>query len=155
MKRSSHSAKTPGLMLLILCAVLICAVSCPSPSVAEEAHPDDSQSVRVAKKRLGNVWLNKIAENTMVIDGKQYIVTDQTKFYKKGHDKVYAVRISKIAPPCLVDITYKTYSVYTETSPFHPGERVLSSVLVKGGHPELLPLPPIAEIKGAKKEVGP
>ena len=117
---------------LIFCIALLCVLYCPQQSAAEEAHREAGDSIIVDEIELKNMHLSEISENIMIIDEEDYIVTDRTKYYKKDkYNRVITIKIREIVPPSLVDITYNTYSVYTEALHFRPGERVLSSVVVK------------------------
>lgn len=156
MKEFTQSGKTRRLVLLIICGALICLLYSPSPSRAGEAVPDASESLRVEKVKLEGVQLTKMYEDRILIDGKEYIVTERTKIYKKDNEgRDITIKISEIAPPCLVDIIYTTYSACTESTLFYPGDRVLSSVLVKKEGLEGLPFTPHHELGGSKEEVKP
>lgn len=142
MKESTQSGKTRRLVLLIICGALICLLYSPSSSRAGEAVPDARESLRVEKVKLEDVQLTRMYEDRMLIDGKEYIVTGRTKIYKKDNEgRDITIKISEIAPPCLVDITYRIYSAYTEEAPFYPDERILASVFIKKGNVEGGPLP--------------
>ncbi len=132
MNRFRQPATTHILTSVIFCIGLLCVLYCPQQSRAEEAHRDAGDSLIVDEIELQNMHLSEISENIMIIDEENYIVTDRTKYYKKDkNNRVRTIKIREIVTPCLVDIIYNTYSVYTEELHFRPGERVLSSVVVK------------------------
>lgn len=132
MTRFRRPAKTHILISLIFCIALLCVLYGPQQSAAEEAHREAGDSLIVDEIELENMHLSEISENIMIIDEEDYIVTDRTKYCKKDrYNKIRTVKIGEIVTPCLVDITYNTYSVYSEELPFHPGDRVLSSVVVR------------------------
>ena len=138
MKKFNQLEKKREFLSLISCTALLFVLFFPSPAGCEEAHQDISQSLRVEEKKLENLLLTEIFEDKMIIDEKQYLLTYNTKIGRK--DNSDRVKIGGIVLPCLVDIIYKTYSVYTEGSPFRPGERVLSSVFIKKENLETIPL---------------
>ena len=132
MHRFRWLAKPYILTSLMFCIGLLCVLYCPQQSRAEEAHRDAGNSLIVDEIELKNMHLSEISENIMIIDEEDYIVTDRTKYYKKDkYNRLITIKIREIVTPCLVDITYNTYSVYTEELPFRLSDRVLSSVVVK------------------------
>ena len=132
MNRFRWPVKPHILISLIFCAGLLCVLYCPPQSAAGEAHREAGDSLIVDEIELENMHLSEISENIMIIDEKNYIVTDRTKYYKKDkYNRVITIKIREIVTPCLVDIIYNTFSVYTEALPFNSGDRVLSSVVVK------------------------
>ncbi len=132
MNRFRWPVKPYILISLMFCIGLLYVLYCPQQSMAEEAHRDAGDFLIVDEINLGDMHLSEISENIMIIDEEDYIVTDRTKYYKKDkNNRVRTIKIREIVPPCLVDITYNTYSVYTEELPFRPGDRVLSSVVVR------------------------
>ncbi len=132
MNRFSQPAKTHILISVIFCVALLCVLYCPTQSRAGEAHRDAGDLLIVDEIELENMHLSEMSENIMIIDEQNYIVTDRTKYYKKDkYNRVITIRIREIVTPCLVDIIYNTFSVYTEALPFNSGDRVLSSVVVK------------------------
>lgn len=132
MNRFRWPVKTHILISVIFCVALLGVLYCPQQSIAEEAHRDADDSLIVDEIELENMHLSEISENIMIIDEKDYIVTDRTKYYKKDkYNRVRTIKIREIVTPCLVDIIYNTFSVYTEALPFNPGDRVLSSVVVR------------------------
>ena len=136
MKKFNHSGKKLRSLFLISCLSFLWMLYFPSLSWGGEARQDASRFLRVKKSKIENVQLSDIYEDRMRIDGEEYIVVNQTKFYMIENDLVKPVKINEIALPCLVDITYKTSSIYTEAFPFHPGQRILSSVVIKKVHIE-------------------
>lgn len=132
MNRFSQPVTTHILTSLIFCIGLLCVLYGPQQSAAEEAHRDAGDSLIVDEIELENMHLSEISENIMIIDEEDYIVTTRTKYYKKDrYSRVRTIKIREIVPPCLVDITYNTYSVCTEALPFNPDDRVLSSVVIR------------------------
>jgi hypothetical protein len=107
----------------------------PILAPAGDAHLDVGNKLKIKEKTLNNLILTKFVENLALIDGSSYIFTSNTKFTsKERHGQIHLIKINeinKIMLPCLVDITYRTYSVYTESSPFYPGDRVLTSLFIK------------------------
>ena len=76
--------------------------------------------------------LENVLENQAFISGRNYLITSNTHFtIEEQHGKhrraIKNQDIGTIIVPCLVDITYRTYSAYTEGTPFH-GDRELLSV---------------------------
>jgi hypothetical protein len=153
MKKFNQLEKKREFLSLISCMALLFLLFFTSPAGGEEAHQDISQTLRVEEKKLENLLLTEIFEDKMIIDEKQYLLTYNTKIYRK--DNSDRVKIGEIVLPCLVDIIYKIYSVYTEGYPFRPGERVLSSVFIKKENLETMPLSNNANKKNGKQEIEP
>ena len=103
--------------------------------LAGETYSNPDNKLKIKKQTISNLTLTKFVENQALINGSPYIFTSNTKFTKKNkRGQITSVKINeidKIMLPCLVDITYRTYSVYTESFPFYPEDRVLTSLFVK------------------------
>jgi hypothetical protein len=99
---------------------------------AGERHRDDSLLLKQKDIILTHQILENILEDQAYISGLTYLITSKTHFtledqHGKHRRTIKNQDIGAIAVPCLVDITYRTYSVYTEGTPFH-GDRELLSV---------------------------
>ena len=115
--------------------LLIFILFTPTLILAGETHFDPNSKLEIKKQTINNLTLTQFIENQALINGSPYIFTSNTEFTKKNkHGQTIRFKINeinKIMLPCLVDITYRTYSVYTESSPFYPEDKVLTSLFIK------------------------
>ena len=117
-----------SVLILGLCASLLFA----GILNAGERHHDDSLQLKQKDTVLTRQILENVLENQAFISGRNYLITSNTHFtIEEQHGKhrraIKNQDIGTIIVPCLVDITYRTYSAYTEGTPFH-GDRELLSV---------------------------
>ena len=128
------SNKSKQLSITAFVAVLL-TLMLFTPALADKAHSDAGNKLKIKKQTLKNITLTRFIENQALINGSPYIFTSNTKFTRKNkYGRTILIKINeinKIVLPCPVDITYRTYSVYTESSPFYPGDRVLTSLSIK------------------------
>ncbi|MDY6844159.1 MAG: hypothetical protein SVW57_08745 [Thermodesulfobacteriota bacterium] len=130
MKERNHSRKTRETLLLIVCLCCL-VVYLPSPSWGAESHRNSNRIYHVKESSIENVQISKIDENILIIDEAHYIITNKTRFYREDHDFTQPITLNEIIPPCMATITYKSGSQYTEAFPYHPGQRVLTSVVIQ------------------------
>ncbi len=121
-------------LFFLILVLTICNIALAVPLLfAGEAHNDNSLKLKQKDIFLNHQIMENIFENQALISDQTYLITSQTRFtIKDQHGKhsrtVKNQDIYSIAVPCLVDITYRTYSTYTEGTPFHHDDKVLLSV---------------------------
>ena len=132
MRKNIRLNETKRLIIPALCAA-IAIYFCfhPELSLAGEAYKDTARSLKIEEHTLWNVQLTNIKEDNIFINGKRYVFTDHSKFKKEADSGTYDIKLNEITPPCLADITFKTFSVYTEAMPYNPDDRLLVEVIVK------------------------
>ncbi len=109
--------------------------------LAGEAHKNTSRQQKHKDTTLTGRVLEKVFENQAIIEDQNYLITSQTHFTltdrHKQSKRIKIQDVYKINFPCLVDLTYRTYAIYTEVEPYHHRDKVLLSVTIKqGGIPE-------------------
>jgi len=122
-------------LIFILLSSLIFAGSLQ----AGEMHNDISLQQKHKDTILTNQIFEKIFEDQAIINGQHYLITSQTHFTltdRHKHTKTIKKQdIDKLVFPHLVDLTYRSYSMYTEGKPYH-GDKILLSVVIKHGIPK-------------------
>jgi len=118
---------------LIIC--LLSSLIFAGSLMAGEAHKNTSRQQKYKDTTLTGRVLEKVFEDQAIIEDQNYLITSQTHFTltdrHKQSKKIKMQNVYKINFPCLVDLTYRTYAIYTEVEPYHHGDKVLLSVTIK------------------------
>jgi len=120
-------------LIFILLSSLIFAGSLQ----AGEMHNDISLQQKHKDTTLTGRVLEKVFEDQAIIEDQNYLITSQTHFTltdrHKQSKRIKIQDVYKINFPCFVDLTYRTYAIYTEVEPYHQRDKVLLSLTIKQG----------------------
>ncbi len=116
---------------LISCIYIFYFIFIPC-SIADEAYYDRGQNLKVENFEEQNRLLTLIDEGSMTINDLRYIIHHSTDFFLEDKFGLLdQIQVNQIIVPCLVDLQYSTFTVYTERMPFAPEDKILSKIIIK------------------------
>jgi len=119
----SKQLSVSAFIILLLSIVLF------TPATADETHRDPSLNQKTYVHRGNNLILESINEDNFLINGKNYLYTNQTRLFRYNHSQK-TLMSHKIITPCLVNLVYKQYTETTEAVPFPPGTMIIEKLTV-------------------------
>lgn len=97
---------------------------------AEDGFQKPSPVAQYQDRTLDQVTISAVRENMFIINGENYISTNQTIITKQVDGASKPVTIEEISFPSRARITFQIYFVVDEAHPFQKNDMVLTTVSI-------------------------
>ncbi len=116
-------------IMIYFCAMSLFLI-CFSNAIAGDQF-ESKNTVIVEDHQKDNCSLTSRSEDKFVIDDEHYIFNSQTEisFLYEDNSSI-KIEINKIEFPSNVDITYQTFSHYTELMPYNTDDKLLTKIII-------------------------
>lgn len=117
------------LKIMIFLYATIFFFSFVSIAIAEDSITDKPLEITTHQK--DNCSLTSKMENTLLIDDEWYIFDNKTEFLDQFDDNSFnALPVTKLIFPSRINITFDTFSHYTEGFPYKSDDKLLKKVVI-------------------------